>query len=306
MAAAPDGAGVARRRSAGMADVPLGAAGMVEAEPAATAGDGAGARRASLRAIGERAAPFLFGIVALAAWEGAVRYYHLPFYLLPGPVLIAQTLYDEFGSLLPSLFYTLSITVEAFALAAVGGLLIGMFFTSSRWIERTLFPYAVILQVTPVVAIAPLIIVWSRNTQLALLICAWLVAFFPVVSSATMGLNSADRNLRDLFQLYRASKWQTLVLLKLPAAMPFYLAGLRISGGLALIGAVVAEFVAGTGGARTGLAYRILEAGYRLQIPRMFAALALISATGILIFVLLTALQNYLLRHWHDSAVRDV
>ena len=261
--------------------------------------------RTRLTAVAERAAPFLFGIVVLTIWEAAVRFYQLPFYLLPGPVLIGETLYNEFGSLLPSLIFTVSITLKAFLAAAIGGLLLGMFFATSRWVERTLFPYAVILQVTPVVAIAPLIIIWARNTELALLICAWLVAFFPVVSNTAMGLNSTDRNLQDLFQLYRASKMQKLLMLRLPSALPFYLAGLRISGGLALIGAVVAEFVAGTGGAKTGLAYRILEAGYRLQIPRMFAALTLISATGICIFFLLSLLQSWALRHWHESAVRD-
>ena len=269
------------------------------------AGVASSRRRARAKAFAENAAPVLFGIVMLAVWEGAVRYYQLPFYLLPGPVLIAETLYKEFGSLFPSLLYTVSITIKAFLAAAIGGLLIGMVFTTSRWVERTLFPYAVILQVTPVVAIAPLIIIWARNTELALLICAWLVAFFPVVSNTAMGLNSVDRNLEDMFQLYRASKLQRLFMLRLPSALPYYLAGLRISGGLALIGAVVAEFVAGTGGAKTGLAYRILEAGYRLQIPRMFAALALISLTGIVIFFALSLLQRWALRHWHESAIRD-
>ena len=180
-----------------------------------------------------------------------------------------------------------------------------MLFTSSRWIERSLFPYAVILQVTPVVAIAPLIIIWAKDTQVALLICAWLVAFFPVVSNAAVGLNSTDRNLVNLFQLYGASKSQSMWFLKLPSSMPYFLAGLRISGGLALIGAVVAEFVAGTGGTQSGLAYRILESGYRLQIPRMFAALVLISATGILIFLVLSLLSRFILRHWHESAMGD-
>ena len=209
----------------------------------------------------------------------------------------------NFGSLLPSLLITLRVTLEAFALAAVGGLLLGMLFTSSRWIERSLFPYAVILQVTPIVAISPLIIIWTKDAQVALLICAWIVAFFPVVSYTAIGLKSPDRILADLYRLYGASKTQTMLLLRLPSALPYFLAGLRISGGLALIGAVVAEFVAGTGGAKSGLAYRIMEAGYRLQTPRMFAALLLISLTGILIFVALSLLSRYLLRHWHESAM---
>lgn len=254
-------------------------------------------------ALGQ-AAPFVFGILFLVIWEAAVRINNLPQYLLPSPTNIIGTLFHDFGSLFPSLVVTVTITVEAFVVAAVGGLLLAMLFTSSRWIERSLFPYAVIMQVTPIVAIAPLIIIWAKDTHLALLICAWLVAFFPVVSNAAVGLNSTDRNLVDLFRLYGANRWQSLTLLRLPGAMPFYLAGLRISGSLALIGAVVAEFVAGTGGARSGLAYRILETGYRLEIPRMFAALVLISVTGIVIFFLLSLLSRFMLRHWHESAQR--
>jgi NitT/TauT family transport system permease protein len=163
----------------------------------------------------------------------------------------------------------------------------------------------VVLQVTPIVAIAPLIIIWVNDVKLSLLICAWIVAFFPILSNTTVGLNSADRNLVDLFRLYRASAWQTLRYLKLPAAMPYFLAGLRISGGLSLIGAVVAEFVAGTGGSQSGLAYRILESGYQLRIPRMFAALLLISVSGILLFLALSLLSHLCLRRWHESALRQ-
>jgi len=169
----------------------------------------------------------------------------------------------------------------------------------------SLFPYAVILQVTPVVAIAPLIIIWVDDIRLALLICAWIVAFFPILSNTTLGLNSADQNLTDLFRLYRASRWQVLRHLRLPTAMPYFLAGLRISGGLALIGAIVAEFVAGTGGRASGLAYRILEAGYQLQIPKMFAALVLVSLTGIAIFLAMSLISHLALRHWHESAMKD-
>jgi NitT/TauT family transport system permease protein len=262
-----------------------------------------GRTRRVVDTIVNHAAPFIFGFLFLVAWEIAVRVNNVPYYVLPGPLLVLDTLYKDFDSLMPSLLITLRVTLEAFALAAVGGLLLGMLFTSSRWIERSLFPYAVILQVTPIVAISPLIIIWTKDAQVALLICAWIVAFFPVVSNTAIGLNSTDRNLADLYRLYGASKTQTMLLLRLPSALPYFLAGLRISGGLALIGAVVAEFVAGTGGAKSGLAYRILEAGYRLQTPRMFAALLLISLTGILIFLALSLLSRYLLRHWHESAM---
>ena len=246
-------------------------------------------------------APALIGLVTLGVWEGLVHWQNIPPYILPGPILIARTVVTDWGTLFPSLLVTLAITGAAFLVSAVLGLILAVLFTQSAWIERAFFPYAVILQVTPLVAIAPLIILWVKWIPLALLICAWLVAFFPVLSNTVLGLTSTDRNLVDLFRLYGATRWQALRYLRLPAALPYYLGGLRISGGLALIGAVVAEFVAGTGGAQSGLAFRILEAGYQLQIPRMFAAVFMISAAGVLIFALLTGLSRLALRRWHES-----
>jgi NitT/TauT family transport system permease protein len=247
-------------------------------------------------------APLIVGLLFLGGWEWMVRAREISHFILPGPVLIAQTLVRDWHTLSGSLWITLQITFAALAVAATLGLLLAVLFAQSRVIEMSLFPYAVILQVTPIVAIAPLIIIWADNVLLALLICAWIVAFFPILSNTTVGLNSADRNLVDLFRLYGASRWQVLWRLRLPTAMPFFLAGLRISGGLALIGAIVAEFVAGTGGRQSGLAYRILEAGYQLQIARMFAALVLVSMTGIAIFAAMSWLSHLLLRRWHESA----
>jgi NitT/TauT family transport system permease protein len=248
-------------------------------------------------------APVLVGILFLAGWEAVVRIEDIPVYVLPGPLVVAATLWRDGPSLLGSLLVTLRITFAALAAAAVLGGLIAIIFARSRLLEISLFPYAVILQVTPIVAIAPLIIIWVQNTFLALLLCAWLVAFFPIVANTTLGLNSADRNLVELFRLYGATGWQALLLLRLPAALPYFLGGLRISGGLALIGAVVAEFVAGTGGAETGLAFRILEAGYRLQTPRLFAALVLLSFVGVAIYWVLSLLSWLVLRRWHESAL---
>lgn len=247
-------------------------------------------------------APTFIGALVLIGWEWMVRAQGIPPYVLPGPWLIAQTLVRDWNSLLPSLVITMQITFAALFVAATLGLALAILFAQSRVIEMSLYPYAVILQVTPIVAIAPLIIIWANNLWLALLICAWIVAFFPILSNTTTGLNSVDPNLRDLFRLYRASRRQVLWRLQLPSALPYFLAGLRISGGLSLIGAIVAEFVAGTGGASSGLASRILESGYQLQIPRMFAALVLVSGFGILIFLALSLVSHLLLRRWHDSA----
>lgn len=248
-------------------------------------------------------APSVIALLFLGGWEAVVRLNDIPPYILPGPVLVAQTLVQDWGTLSVSLLVTLKITAMALAVAAGLGLLLAILFAQSRILELSLFPFAVILQVTPIVAIAPLIIIWVNDVTISLLICAWIVAFFPILSNTTVGLRSADHNLIDLFKLYRASRWQTLWRLLLPSALPYFLAGLRISGGLALIGAIVAEFVAGTGGNASGLASRILEAGYQLQIPRMFAALVLVSGTGIVIFLALTLLSHLLLRHWHESAM---
>src|SRR3954468_3758398 len=249
-------------------------------------------------------APLTLAILAVGAWDLVVRMNEIPPYILPGPALVLQSLIKDWPTLWPSLLVTLRITAMALVAAILGGTGLAVLFSLSRWIELSLFPFAVILQVTPIVAVAPLILIYVDNTNLALLTCAWIVAFFPILSNTTLGLNSADHNLRDLFQLYRASRWQQLTLLRMPAAMPYFLGGLRIAGGLSLIGAIVAEFAAGTVGTGSGLAYRILEAGYRLNIPRMFAALILISLTGIVIFLAFTLLQHLVLRRWHESAVK--
>lgn len=230
-----------------------------------------------------RCAPALFGILALVLWEGAVRMFDIPVYLVPGPlVVVAAFLRDPTGLLL-ALASTLAVTFAALVAAAVMGAAMAVAMSASRLAQAAIQPWAVILQVTPIVAIAPLIIVWVGDPFASLVVCAMIVAFFPVFANTATGLASAPPELSDLFRLYGGSRWRTLTLLRLPAALPYFLTGLRISGGLALVGAVVAEFVAGSGGFASGLAYRILEAGYRLQIPRMFAALVLLSVAGIAI-----------------------
>jgi len=252
--------------------------------------------------------PALLGIAVLGLWEGLVAAYQIPRFVLPPPSAIWQALMDDFPSLMASLWTTLRITLLAFLLAVVSGVTLAIAFSQSRIVEMALYPYAVILQVTPIVAIAPLIIIWVgfERINLALLILAWIVAFFPILSSTTLGLRSVDHNLVDLFRLYGASPWQILTRLRLPSALPFLLNGMKTSGGLALIGTVVAEYGAGSGTA-TGLAWRIVEAGNRLQIARMFAALFLLAFLGVAIFFVLALLEYCLLRKWHESALaRDI
>ena len=246
--------------------------------------------------------PLVVLVAGLAGWELVVRIGHIPPYVLPGPAAVLRTLVDDWPVLSRSLLTTLLTTLEGFAAAAIGGITLALLFNQSKWLEYSLLPYAVILQVTPVIAIAPLLLIYLPQ-HTAVIVCAWIVGFFPVLSNTTLGLNSVDRNLIGLFQLYGASRMQTLRHLKLPAALPYILGGLRIAGGLSLIGAVVAEIAAGSAGAGSGLAYRIAESGYRLNIPRMFAALLLLSAAGIVIYALLALVSHLLLRRWHESAL---
>lgn len=236
----------------------------------------------------------------LLAWEGLVRYFAIPPYLLPAPTVIIATLFTDWGTLSSSLWVTLSITLKALLAAVVGSVALAVIFAQSRLVERAFYPFAVAMQVTPIVAIAPLLLIYL-TPSVAVLVCAFLVAFFPLLANTTLGLSSADHNLVELFAMYRATRLQQFMLLRLPSALPYFLAGLRISGGLALIGAIVAEIAAGSAGQGSGLAYRIVESGFRLNIPRMFAALLLISVAGITIHVLLTALSHWLLSDWHES-----
>jgi NitT/TauT family transport system permease protein len=245
--------------------------------------------------------PLLVGVVLIGLWQGLVTAMELPPYLVPSPYLMMQTLVTDWVPLGMALMVTLKITVLSFVVATIAGVLISFLFVQSKLIETALFPYAVLLQVTPIVAVAPLIIIWVKNPTAAMVVCAALVALFPIISNTTLGLRSIDPDLQSYFKLNRATRWQQLVRLRIPSALPYFFGGLRISSGLALIGAVVAEFVAGTGGSGAGLAYQILQAGFQLNIPRMFAALLLISLTGVALFVLMAWLTKLALGSWHAS-----
>jgi NitT/TauT family transport system permease protein len=247
--------------------------------------------------------PALVAVVLLGLWQGLVVAFDVPHFLVPSPLRVAQVLVTDAGLLFGALLTTLKITLLAFLCATLLGVLIAFAFVQSRLIETAFFPYAVLLQVTPIVAIAPLIIIWVKSPTASLVICATLVALFPIISNTTLGLRSVNPGLASYFKLNRASRWQTLVRLRIPSALPYFFGGLRISSGLALIGAVVAEFVAGTGGTGTGLAYQILQAGYQLNIPRMFAALVVITGAGVGLFALMAVLSSWALGGWHESEV---
>lgn len=262
-------------------------------------------RVARLERIGKWVLPLGIMCLAIFLWDRIVVWNEIPHYILPRPGGVWRALVDDRALLFSSLLTTLRITGLGLLLAVVGGVGLAVLFAQSKWVEMSFFPFAIVLQVTPIVAIFPLINIYVDNQTAKLLLCAWIVAFFPILSNTTLGLNSVDRNLRDLFKLNGATRWQELWHLRLPAAMPYFLGGLKIAGGLALIGAVVAEFVAGSAGQSSGLASRIIESGYRLRTARLFAALLLISLTGIVIFMTLTWISHLMLRRWHESALKQ-
>jgi NitT/TauT family transport system permease protein len=251
------------------------------------------------------AAPVGVGVMVLCIWEWACQFWSVPAYLFPRPTEIWRAFVEGWPVLLPALWSTLRVTLMAFAASVVLGTLVAFLFVQSRVIELSFLPYAVLLQVTPIVAVAPLIIILVKDTELSLVLCATVISIFPIISNTTIGLRSVDPGLAAYFRMNKAGRWTTLWRLRIPGALPLFLAGLRISSGLALVGAVVAEFVAGTGGRSAGLAYEILQASFQLDIPRMFAALAMITVTGLVLFALMSALQQKLLGHWHESAMRE-
>lgn len=273
-----------------------------EAAPLPAAPDAANARHRDLAL--RIAVPFLVIAVLIVIWGLYVSLSGVPPYILPGPGAVAGALVNDWDTLAPALWVTTKITFISLILALIGGVGFAIFLVQSRWIEIAFYPLAVILQVTPIVAISPLILIYAPSTQVALLICAFLVAFFPILSNMVQGLKSVDHNLINLFELYGASRWQTLIYLKIPAAQPYFMTGLRIGGGLALIAAVVAEFAAGSAGAGSGLAFRLLESQYRMNIPRLFAALFMLSMLGVAIFAATSFISWLSLHRWHESSLK--
>ena len=265
--------------------------------------EAARARRDRINRIAKWTLPSLVMILSILAWHLYVTLNNIPHYVLPGPVLVATSIFEDWAILWPAMLTTSRLTLLALIFAVIGGVLLAVAFTQSKWAEMSFFPYAVILQVTPVIAIAPLLQVYVESAFVAALLCAWIVAFFPILSNTTIGLKSADHNLEDLFTIYGATRWQRLRYLAAPSALPFFLGGLKIAGGLALIGAVVAEFVIGRAGTGLGLASTLLEASYRFNFGRLYAALILISCMGVAIFAVTSIFSHLMLRKWHESAL---
>ncbi|WEK06452.1 MAG: ABC transporter permease [Candidatus Devosia phytovorans] len=248
--------------------------------------------------------PTAMVLLAIGLWQLHITVNQVPRYIMPAPGDVIVALFTDWPTLYPSLLVTVRVTLLALLLALAGGVGLAIILVQSKWVELAIFPFAVILQVTPMIAIAPLLIIYIKDSQSVLLTCAFIVAFFPILSNMVAGLKSVDHNLLNLFELNGASRWQTLLYLKLPSSLPYFAAGLRIGGGLSLIAAVVAEFAVGSAGRGSGLAFRLLESGYRLNYPRLYAALILLMLTGIVIFALTSLISWLLLHRWHESAMR--
>jgi len=244
----------------------------------------------------------LFAAV-LCLWEYCVQAGLTTPNVFPAPSAIWNAFFVDWAKLQTAWINTIIVTGEGFILAVVGGVALAALFAQSRLVEYALYPYAIILQVTPVLAIAPLLMVFMSQGAV-LLTCVWLVAFFPVLANTLTGLRSTDHNLLNLFELYGASSWQKLWVLRIRGALPYFLGGVRIAGGLSLIGAVVADLAAGRGGSKSGLGYTIYLAPRDFAYPRAYAALALLSLTGVIIFLVLSYVSHLLLHKWHESALR--
>ncbi len=244
-------------------------------------------------------APWLLVAVLLGLWQGACVIGHIPEYLLPAPSAVAAALGRNAAILAASAWRTLSMALQALVAASLfaGGL--ALLVSLSRTLDQAIRPLAVALQVTPVVAIAPLVVIWAGvdHPDRAIVALAAVVAFFPIFSGAVRGLTSADPDLERLFDLYGARPLQRLTRLRLPSALPFIVEGHKVASGLAIIGAVVAEFVAGSGGAE-GLAWRILEAGNRLRTAEMFAAIVALALMAAVVHLLFQALERRVLTWW--------
>lgn len=278
-------------------------AALVGSGPVMDAEEAARQRAKKVEKIATYALPIGLFVFLIGFWEFIVISREIPHYILPSPSVIIAKLFENMPTLSISWWMTFKITLGALILAMLGGGGLAVLFTQSRRIEQTLMPYVIVLQVTPIIAIAPLIFLYIDSHIARVLFVAWIVAFFPILSNTALGLKSTDHNLNDLFTIYGASRWQRLRFLQLPSALPSFLGGMRIAGGLALIGAVVAEFTMGSGGNASGLAFRILEASYRLRVPDMFAALVLIILTGVAIYLILAWVTWKLLHKWHESAI---
>ncbi|WP_353737811.1 ABC transporter permease [Kyrpidia sp.] len=240
-----------------------------------------------------------FGFVLI--WQFGLQILNVPVFLIPKPTDIFQAAVENLGNLTQSALQTVTESLVGFVMSFVGGVLGAVLMASSKILERSLYPYAIILQTIPIVAIAPIIVIWFGAGLNAIVIIAFIIGFFPMISNTLIGLNSVDHNMLNLFRLYNASKWQTMWKLRLPAALPYMMAGLKISCTLSVVGAIVGEYIAGIGGGSGGLGYAITVAATRLQTAYLFACGLAASLLGIVLFLVIQLISKWILSSWHES-----
>ncbi|BBI34131.1 ABC transporter permease [Cohnella abietis] len=248
--------------------------------------------------------PVIAFVVVISLWQFGIALLGTPAYLFPKPTDVFKAATENGPALLESVTTTAIESVLGFLLSIVVGVLGAIVLALSKPIEKSVYPYAIVLQTVPIVAIAPLIVIWFGSGMNAIVCITFLVCFFPILSNTLIGLNSTDQGLKNLFHLYSASPWQTMWSLRIPAAFPYIVAGLKISCTLSVIGSIVGEYVAGVGGGKGGLGYAITFAAMRLQTPYLFACGLAASVLGIVFFLIVNALSKRLLGSWHESEMK--
>jgi len=245
--------------------------------------------------------PLVAAVIAIVLWDLAVRLFEPPAYLVPAPGAVWATLRDDRVSLFASALRTASSTLAGFGIAAATGLVAGSLLGFSRRLESAIYPLTLLFQMVPLVAIAPLLGIWFGNGPPAVIAASALVALFPVIANTVDGIRSTDPNLRELFRIHGAGRLATWWKLELPSAVPSILTGLRIAAGLAVIGAIVGEYVAGYAGADAPLGIVVMTSLREFRTEKVFAAVALAAAVGFLLFGAISGLARLLLRRWHPA-----
>jgi NitT/TauT family transport system permease protein len=256
--------------------------------------------RARLQQI---APPVIAFAVLLAAWQVFVAVMGIPQYILPPPTAVLVAAFTRWADIWAALTITFLAALAGLGLSVLVGVAAALVMSQSKVIERSFYPYAVILQTIPIIAIAPLVVIWLGAGTPSVIVISFLISLFPMISNSTAGLSATDHNLANMFELYNARWWQRIAMLTFPSALPYIMTGLRISSGLAIIGAIVGEFVGGIAGHKGGLGYVLTAAAIRLDMPYLFAAAFASAMLGIAIFAVVSFVQNLALRNWHESAV---
>lgn len=249
--------------------------------------------------------PIVAFVVVVALWQLIPSWLGMKPFILPKPTDVAKAAAEDWPILWEAVRITIIESVIGFLLSAVIGIGISVLLASSVILERSIYPYAIILQTIPVVAVAPLVVIWFGAGYNSIVVIAFLIGFFPVISNSLMGLNSVDKQMDELFTLYNASKWQKMWKLRLPAALPYMMAGLKISCTLSIVGAIVGEYVAGIGGGKGGLGYAITIAAVQMKTPFLFACGITAALLGISFYLVVSLISKRMLGYWHESAMKS-